>query len=98
MTKYYQIRQLCIARTIKNVQDITCDELNIVYTKESDVLYNLKKVFSEESYFEDNGVEYDYDIKIPTIEELKECDNFFKCFNDDVLYVWVQVLNSVLLN
>jgi hypothetical protein len=93
--RYYQIRAHCTERTVQNLQDITCDEKNVIYDTESEVLNALKERFETDSYFTDDPEMYDEsDMIIPTISELRECKDQIECFNDGInMYiVWIQVL------
>lgn len=93
--RYYQIRAHCTERTVQSIRDITCDEKNVIYDTESEVLRALKERYETDKYFLDDPEMYDSDMIIPTISELRECTDLIECFNDDNMFiVWIQVLNT----
>lgn len=94
--KYYQIRQICNQRYINDTLDAICDEKNIIYKKEKDVLKELKRILDEDMYFNDDvEIVNNPTFNIPSIEKVKECSDFIEIFNDDCLIIWINVLESV---
>jgi hypothetical protein len=77
---------LCTQRYKNDVSDITCDYKNIIYKEELQVLEALKNEYKKEYYDEK------VNLLLPTISELRSCNDTIECFNDGILIVWIQVL------